>query len=233
MRRSAGGRGRRASLVALAASAVLTMLGEPALAAPAPARADVAVAARERARSIVSQPRFQPARVPQPLRRPLELAAATIERGMAWLSARLPGGRATAWALLAVPVVLVSLAVVARLARRRERGGPAGEARGGAGPAPSPGVLEREAERAERAGQLDRALRLRFAAGLLRLDRARAITLSPSLTTGEVSRRLRSEGFDELRTDFEAVAYGGRPARRDQLAAAREGWARVLSETTR
>lgn len=93
--------------------------------------------------------------------------------------------------------------------------------------------LERAAGEAERLGELDRALRLYFGAGLLRLDRARAITLSPSLTTGQVSRRLRSDQFDELREAFEAVAYGGRSARGEQVAAAREGWPRVLAEVTR
>ena len=200
--------------------------------APATA-AGGAAGARGRARSIVTQARFQPARVPQPLRRPLDLAASALERAFAWLSARLPGGRATAWALLAAPVVLVSFLVTARLARRRERGGLAAAHAGGAQRALSAAHLEREAEDAERLGELDRALRLYFAAGLLRLDRARAIVLSPSLTTGQVSRQLRSDQFDELRGAFEAVAYGGRSAGGEEVAAAREGWPRVLAEVTR
>ena len=220
--RGAGGRALDERLAVLAAQG-----GAP------PPTAGGAPGARGRARSIVTQARFQPARVPQPLRRPLDLAAAALERAFAWLSARLPGGRATAWALLAAPVVLVSFLVAARLARRRERGGLAVAQARGTQRAKSAAQLQREAEDAERLGELDRALRLYFGAGLLRLDRARAIALSPSLTTGQVSRRLRSDQFDELRGAFEAVAYGGRSAGGEEVAAAREVWPRVLAEVTR
>lgn len=239
----------RASAAAFAGAALLGLWPAPEASAAGARRAEVArlaesarrdpgalggaAAARRRARSIVTQDRFQPARLPQPLRRPLDAAAAALARAFAWLADRVPGGRATAWALLAAPVVLVSFLVAARLARRRGRGGVSPAHVGGRQRVLSAAELERAAGEAERLGELDRALRLYFGAGLLRLDRARAITLSPSLTTGQVSRRLRSDQFDELREAFEAVAYGGRSARGEQVAAAREGWPRVLAEVTR
>lgn len=96
-----------------------------------------------------------------------------------------------------------------------------------------PDDLEREAERAEQAGDLDEALRLRFRAGLLRLDSRGAIAFRPSLTTGEVRRLLGSATFDELATAFEEVAYGGRPAEPPDVENARRAWTRVLEEAGR
>jgi hypothetical protein len=55
-----------------------------------------------------------------------------------------------------------------------------------------PDALERQADDEERAGRFDIALRLRFRAGLLRLDRRGAIRYRPSLTTDEVRRALGS-----------------------------------------
>ena len=55
-----------------------------------------------------------------------------------------------------------------------------------------PDALEREADAAERDGDLDRAVRLRFRAGLLRLGDRGAIHYRPSVTTGEVRRTLDS-----------------------------------------
>ena len=189
--------------------------------------------ARRKARAIVSQRRFQPAEVPQPLRRPLELASSALDGAIDWLADRMPGGRMTVWWLAALPVALGSATVVWILARRHRRAGVSGLAARAGAMAPGPAKLEREADDAERAGQLERALRLRFAAGLARLDRAGAITLAPSLTTGQVSRLLRSPAFDGLALAFEDVAYGGRAAALAQLEAARSDWPRVLDEVTR
>ena len=72
--------------------------------------------------------------------------------------------------------------------------------------------LERLADEAEAAGAFEQALRLRFRAGLLRLDDGGAIDYRPSISTREVSRKLRSEDFDALATTFDDVVYGGRAA---------------------
>jgi hypothetical protein len=91
-----------------------------------------------------------------------------------------------------------------------------------------PDELERRAADAEGRGELDTALRLRFRAGLLRLADAGVLRLRPGLTNAAVSRTLRSRRFDELALDFDEVAYGGRPATPDDVAAARSGWPAVL-----
>ena len=73
-------------------------------------------------------------------------------------------------------------------------------------------------------------MRLRFRAGLLRLDARELIEYRPSLTTGEVADAVGSPTFERVGADFDAIAYGGRPAGEQDEAASREGWQRVLSE---
>ena len=92
----------------------------------------------------------------------------------------------------------------------------------------TPAALERRAEEAERRGDHEAALRLRFRAGLLRLDARGAIAFRPSLPTGEVAQALRSDAFDRLAADFDDVVYGGREADADDVATARREWERVL-----
>ncbi|MCZ7529821.1 MAG: DUF4129 domain-containing protein [Acidimicrobiia bacterium] len=72
-----------------------------------------------------------------------------------------------------------------------------------------PSTLESAAVDAEEHGDLDAALRLRFRAGLLRLDAAGAIRFRPSITSGEVARQVRDDDFRHLAVDFDEVAYGG------------------------
>jgi Domain of unknown function (DUF4129) len=139
-----------------------------------------------------------------------------------------PGGPPVLWTLLAVGVLLLAGTLATTTIRRRalaiER------ARAAAVPAAEdPRPLEREAERAERDGDWERAVRLRFRAGLLRLDRRRVIVYRPSLTTGEVARATGSPAFREVGDRFDAIAYGGRPARRDDAEHARRAWAEVLA----
>ena len=92
-----------------------------------------------------------------------------------------------------------------------------------------PAALERAADAAEREERWEEAVRLRFRAGLLRLDARRIVGYRPSLTTGEVRRALGSPAFDAVGRDFDAIAYGGRAAGPDDAGAARAGWAEVLS----
>ena len=94
-------------------------------------------------------------------------------------------------------------------------------------------ALERAADEAERAGDLERAVRLRFRAGLLRLGDRGAIRYRPSVTTGEVRRALASARFDDLAGTFEAVTYGGQVADPPAVESSRREWPRVLEETRR
>jgi hypothetical protein len=181
--------------------------------------------ARRRARAVLAEGRFHQ-RLPQPLKRPLERLGDWLDDLFAWL----PGGPSGRW-LYAIVAVAVVAAVLSLRGIRRGRGAAASAAGGPGGRAASegPAALETRADEAERAGDHALAVRLRFRAGLMRLGEREAIPYRPSLTTAEARRRLRSESFDRLATDFDAIAYGGRAARDEDAEAARSGWREVLS----
>jgi hypothetical protein len=213
--------GPRAALLV----AALRAGGERAEAAPA----------RERARRVLADRRYHGTELPRPFAGPIEWLSERIEpliEDVNDFGVRVPGGPAVLWLALAGLVLLAATGVTSTSIRRRavaiER------ARAAALPATDdPRALEREAERAERASEWERAVRLRFRAGLLRLDGRGVIAYRPSLTTGEVSRAVGSPAFAEVGARFDAIAYGGRPAAADDADAARRGWAAVLAEAGR
>ncbi|HVF74136.1 MAG TPA: DUF4129 domain-containing protein [Acidimicrobiales bacterium] len=191
------------------------------------------VGARDDAKRILDGRRYNPAEPPRPLR-------GVLRRIGGWLR---PIGDLLAklsipdWAkgVLGLAVVAVAVAVAARLVSRRKAAAVASDE----GREfrrrrhDDPAALEHQADDAERSGDYDLAVRLRFRAGLLRLDAAGVVELRPSLTTGELRRRLRSDTMRDLTTTFEAVAYAGEPADADDVAAARRDWPRVLQEARR
>jgi hypothetical protein len=187
--------------------------------------------ARDQARDILGSRRYKPADVPRPFEGALEWLGdrlRPIGDFFSRITDSLPGKIALA-ALLAGVVALIALLVARRRAAMSAPGG-AGRGRRSLDEQTDPGRLEREADAAERRGDLDIALRLRFRAGLLRLDRAGAIHFRPSITTGQVARRLRLAAFDDLAITFDAVAYGGRHASATDVRSARAAWPRVVEQ---
>jgi hypothetical protein len=186
---------------------------------------------RREAREVLAQRRFNGAELPRPLAGPLVWLGDRIEPVIEWINdrgANVPGGHPLLWTLVAAAVLLAAGFVTSATIRRRALA--LDRARAAALPAAEdPRALEREAERAERDGDWERAVRLRFRAGLLRLDRRRVIVYRPSMTTGEVARAVDSPAFKEVSDRFDAIAYGGRPADRDDAEHARRGWAEVLA----
>jgi len=187
--------------------------------------------ARDQAREILGGRRYKPADVPRPFQGALEWLGDRLRPIGDFFSAvteSLPGKIALA-AVLAGIVAVVALLFARRRAATSAAGGGVGRRRSPDAHT-DPGRLEREADAAERRGDLDVALRLRFRAGLLRLDRTGAIRFRPSITTGQVARRLRLPNFDDLAITFDAVAYGGRHASATDLQSARAEWPRVLEQ---
>lgn len=202
-----------------------------------PATAAHQAEAREDARRILDGRRYNAAEPPRPLRGVLRKLGDWLRALTRPIAERLPSFDVPApfQALLALAVLALAVAVATRLVRRRAAEA-VGEERGrrrAAGQSLDPDGLERQADDAERRGDLDTAVRLRFRAGLVRLDAAGAIRLRPSLTTGEVRRRVRSDALHDLTATFEAVVYAGEPAGADDVAAARREWPRVLAEVGR
>jgi Domain of unknown function (DUF4129) len=187
--------------------------------------------ARRRARRILGDRRFRTDPAPRPLRGPLR-----------WLGDRLrPIGHAIArvfdaiprsvwFAIAAAVVALAVVAIVRGVRRQRSKPVTSVPVRLTSEADDDPAALERAADDAERDGDLDRAVRLRFRAGLLRLGQRGAIRYRRSVTTGEVRRVLGSATFDELARTFERIAYGGQDAAPVDAEAARRNWPRVLDE---
>jgi hypothetical protein len=189
--------------------------------------------ARAQARDILAQDRYRGGHHHEGL---LHGVFVTLGDWLESFTAALPGGSVTGWLLLALAIAAVAVVVVNAVGARRRRRAAGRVA--GPGDVPDaarlgPAELERRALEAERDGDLDAAVRLRFAAGLLRLDAIDAIDLRPSLTSGAVGRTLRSPRYDELATTHDAIAYGGRHAAGDDAATAREAWPMVVGEARR
>jgi hypothetical protein len=198
---------------------------------------------RQSVRRILESRRFQPPDPPRPLR-------GAIRRLGGWLApVTRPAGRllrpvwraindAFSHTVTAIPLgiaLVVAVALVARaLVRRRARLGVERARRLDADlRGLDPADLERQADAAEAGGQLDHAFRLRFLAGLLRLDQAGALAYRPSLTTGELVRSVPSATFPRMASAFDAIAYGGRQPGPADMAQAKADWPRILDEARR
>jgi hypothetical protein len=205
-------------------SAIAAIVGEQG---PGSTAAD-----RRRAAAVLDERRFNGAQLPQPLKKPIEWLGDRLEPIFDWVDDRgatVPGGPLVLWLILSAAILLAAGGVTGTTIRRRalaiER------ARAAAVPAADdPHALERMADRAEEDGEFERAVRLRFRAGLLRLDRRDVLVYRPSLTTGEVARAIKAPAFAEVGSRFDEIAYGGRPAERADAEAARQGWRDVLAQ---
>jgi hypothetical protein len=206
----------------------LRVLGEQS---GGPAQPAGASDARRRAREILAQRRFEDRRDLRPFREPLEWLRdrlrSVFEPIVSRLGSHVPGGRSTIWTIAALLVVALAAALAARVVRRRTAEAVQRLGTTTVGPF-DPRRLEHEAEEAERRGDLERALRLRFRAGLARLQRADVIPARESLTSGEVARRLRSPDFDRVAATFDEVVYGRRRPEPADVESSRAAWSRVL-----
>lgn len=201
--------------------------------APPAGSAVAGAEARREAQDVLAGRRFTPARVPRPFAGILRTLGRWLEPvgeplGHVW---RRVADTVAGRLFLVGFVFLIAALLSVRLIGRRSPGNVhRSRPFGGDGDGLDPDELERQAIAAERAGDLEHAVRLRFVAGVLRLDRAGVIAYRSSLTTGQLRSRLHSAAFAELAAAFDEIAYGGRPAEEADLRAATEGWPRVLAE---
>ena len=184
-------------------------------------------AARQLARRILAQRRFQPEKSPQPLRRPITWIGQKINDLTSPLFRVL--GR-SGWILVVVSVVaLVMVVAFATYVGRGRIQSHQDRRLLEAGPEVDPATLDAAANRAVTAGDHELALRLRFKAGLIRLERAGRIAPSLGRTNGDVRRQLSSESFESLADRFDEVIYGGEPATEADDERTRTEWRDVLS----
>jgi hypothetical protein len=135
------------------------------------------------------------------------------------------------WPYVALAIAVVAgIAIGAALVSRRQRPDVEAARRVGALERQQPGDLEKLADEAEASGDLQRALRLRFRAGVLRLEQLGAVRLAETRTNGEIRRTLLSPTFDSLATDLESIVYGGAQATAEQVVGAKNGWPVVVKE---
>lgn len=174
------------------------------------------------AQRILAGSRYRETSLPRPLHGFLHVLGEHVVRPVVEALDRLvPGSSSVVWALLGLLVVAGAVALSGLLLRQRGARSPGSPGESPASSGPTPEALELAADAAQRRGELERALRLRLQAGLLRLDRQGAIELRDSTTTGQVSDTLGSAAFAELARRHGEVVYGGRPADDEDLEATR------------
>jgi len=192
--------------------------------------------ARDRARDIVDG--LGPKDPPRPLRGLLEwiadglrLLARPFARLFELLFEWLPDP--VAWLLVAL-LALGAIWLVVRAARRRLVAKPEAASRPQGRGAEDHRDLEHAASEAEARGDHALAVRLRFRAGLLRLDReAHAIRYRPGLGNQDVRTALHQPRFDELADTFDRIAYGEAVADPDDSGDARRAWPEVVRAARR
>jgi hypothetical protein len=232
------------------AAAATTVAASPAAAAvgaPTTGRSGTVIAtvdpqqARDDARHILAGRRYRGAPVPRPLHGVLRWLGDRFSPITQWIGDRfswLPSYSIPWIEGAAVIIVLLMIAAFVRaMVRANARAGPLDVDAAGARAATradDPDALEAAATEAEARGDLALAVRLRFRAGLMRLDRdAHAIAYRPSIPTTDVRSELASPAFDELADTFESITYGSAPAEPDDTADARREWPRVVSAARR
>ena len=187
---------------------------------------------RAEARDVLAEKRFQESQLPGPFAGILDWLGdrlPSFEIPLDWLDDLIPGPRSVMWIFLAVVIAGGGWFVARRILTGRVQASTQAERDEAEARGEDPRALDRRADAAEAAGELEAALRLRFRAGLLRLDARGAIEFRPSISTYEVRRALHSDDFDSLAATFDDVVYGGRPPENDDLAAARERWPAVVA----
>jgi hypothetical protein len=203
-----------------------------------------AATARAAARSILAAPPFKKVhRPPGELQRLVDDVAHAVASAVRWVAHQLrhlighpiAHGAHVAfgpWADVALALLAGGLVAVGCLLwlRRSRPGRAASAAHATAAPSRRATSLLDTATTAWHDGDLDRALRLRFEAGLEQLEARGALEDRRALTTAALRDQLASRAFDDLAATHTLVAYAGVHASPDDVADAFGRWPEV-SET--
>ncbi len=197
--------------------------------------------AQSEARRILGSRRYRGGPVPRPLHGVLNWIGDRFSTVAHWIGDRfswLPRWSVPWFEAAAVTVVVLAVAALIRALVAAHRRAAHEDVDGGvprtAGRGDDPSALEAAADAAEARGDHAQAVRLRFRAGLLRLDRdAHAISYRPSMPTTDVRAELESPAFDDLADTFEKVTYGSVPAETSDTEDARREWPRVVGAARR
>jgi hypothetical protein len=131
---------------------------------------------------------------------------------------------------LGVIVVAVAVVIGVRLGRTRARVGVARAGRVVEARDEDPDALDAAAEQAEQDSDYDLAVRLRFRAGLARLESGGLISGRQTHTSSQLAHVLRSPTFDVLAGQLDGIVYAGHTATADDVGTARSGWPRIPVE---
>jgi hypothetical protein len=195
--------------------------------------------AREAARRILDDDRFRPdapAKPPQPFRQPLTWLGEQLQKLFEplgrFLSETVGRGGPIGWLLFALAITAAVVLIARRLGRRvaSRRTDSATEVRRSKRIA----ELERLADGAAEAGRWSEAVRLRFRAGILRLEDAGRVTAVERRPNGEIvaalAARSPATALPPLAEQHDRVAYGEQQAGRADHDAAVAAWDRVRAE---
>jgi hypothetical protein len=212
-----------------------------------PGSSNFSRSARDQAREILSKPPFRssPSHVPRPLAGVFHALGralnAAIGHPAEWFyhHALLHLGHGFqsvfgGWWLIVAALAAVGVGVLAgtALVRRRARiSNKEAPVKGFGGAAENPDQIERQASDSENAGDHETAVRLRFRAGLLRLQSKGVIANQGAQTTRHLSEILHSPIFDALADRHEVIVYAGDRANPSDSETARTQWPRLVRDS--
>jgi hypothetical protein len=191
-----------------------------------------AQAAQRAAHSILSEARFRAPSVPDPLHGalvwigriasdPLSAIGKLVDRA----GSDFPGGVTGVWAVAAAVLLVATGILASRRAKvRLERWSSTTVVN-----RPRPEQLERDAERAERDGRWLEAVRLRFQAGLLRLDERHGFGYTETTPNHSLARLLDSKQLELVSHRFDEIIYGGDQATAVDAERQRQAWSEILT----